>query len=307
MYFGIKNFIFKKYKKIINISNIKLSILENVFKENLEDILKIRTLIFKIKDEKIRNFFIIGMISTLDEVGYAKKDGNGLKYPKNKLVPKFNKVFFEKIELMLLDLKNYIFKNSPSSNLVLCDSRNISEKDLTALRNKTSLVVFSPPYANCFDYSEVYKLELWLGGYVNKYEDLAKIRNMSLSSHLNKILSSYEEHPLIKNDLKILKNRKLWSKKILQMLSGYFCDMEKILKNSYEILINGGYCVIIVGNSAYSGHIIKTDLILSKIAKNIGFSEIEINITRKLRASSQQARFFKNDNTLRESVVIMKK
>ena len=130
---------------------------------------------------------------------------------------------------------------------------------------------------------------------------------MSLSSHLNKNLEFYKEHPLIKNDLKILKKKKLWSKKILQMLSGYFYDMEKVLRNSYEILIDGGYCVIIVGNSAYSGHIIKTDLILSKIAKSIGFSEIEINITRKLRASSQQSKFFKDDNTLRESVIIMKK
>jgi hypothetical protein len=38
-----------------------------------------------------------------------------------------------------------------------------------------------------------------------------------------------------------------------------------------------------------------------------GFSEIEIHIARKLRASSQQAKLFNNENSLRESVIIMKK
>lgn len=303
----IKKDILNKYKKVKNIKNIKLSILKKVFKENLDDILKIRTLIFKIKDKKIRDFFIISMVSILEEVGYAKKDGNGLKYPKNKKINKFNIVFFEKIDSMLADLNEYRYLNKINSNITLCDSRNISKDKLNIIKNKTSLVVFSPPYANCFDYSEVYKLELWLGGYVNEYDDLINIRDKSLSSHLNKNLNLYKEYPLIKNDLDILKTKKLWSKKILQMLSGYFFDMEKIIINSYNVLSTGGYCVIIVGNSAYSGHIIETDLILSKIAKKIGFSKIEINVTRKLRASSQQAKLFKNDNSLRESVIIMKK
>jgi SAM-dependent methyltransferase len=302
-----KNKIFDTYQDISNVDNIKLTILQNVFRGNIEDILKIRKLIFNIKDEKTKNFFIISMISILEIVGYAKKDGNGLKYPKNKKINKFVDVFFEKVDSMLLDLNDYKYKNNKESNLILCDSRNISKDNLNYIKNKTSLIVFSPPYANCFDYSEVYKLELWLGGFVKEYKDLIKIRDMSLSSHLNKNLDLYKEYPIIKKDLEILKKKKLWSKKIPQMLSGYFYDMEKILINSFDILKKGGYCVIIVGNSAYSGHIIETDVVLSKIAQKIGFSSIEINVTRKLRASSQQAKLFKNDNSLRESVIIIKK
>ncbi len=300
-----KKELIKDYKKVKNIKEVKLSIIKNVFKENLIDILKTRTLILEIKDIKIRNFFLIALTTILEDVGYSKKDGNGLKYPKNKKALNFVNKFSEQIDLMLSDIESFKFKNIKNSQIILSDSRNIDKKYIDNLKNKTSLVVFSPPYANCFDYSEVYKLELWMSGYIDEYEKLNKLRNESLSSHLNKNLNHYQEHPLLKESLSQIKNT--WSKKIPLMISGYFYDMEKIIENSFSILKKGGYCVIIVGNSAYSGHIIKTDEILSRIAIEKGFSEIEIHIARKLRASSQQAKLFSNENSLRESVIIMKK
>lgn len=300
-----KKELIKDYEKVKNIKEVKLSIIKNVFKENLIDILKTRTLILEIKDIKIRNFFLIALTTILEDVGYSKKDGNGLKYPKNKKALNFVNKFSEQIDLMLSDIESFKFKNIKNSQIILSDSRNIDKKYIDNLKNKTSLVVFSPPYANCFDYSEVYKLELWMSGYIDEYEKLNKLRNESLSSHLNKNLNHYQEHPLLKESLSQIKNT--WSKKIPLMISGYFYDMEKIIENSFSILKKGGYCVIIVGNSAYSGHIIKTDEILSRIAIEKGFSEIEIHIARKLRASSQQAKLFSNENSLRESVIIMKK
>ncbi len=302
-----KKYLFENYKKVKKQKEVKLGILKNVFKQNLDDLLKIRTVIFEIKDEKIRNFFIIAMTSILDIVGYAKKDGNGLKYPKNKKIHDFIKTFDNKINLMVEDLLTIDYKNKPLSKIFLADSRNINEKVIKKIKQSASLVVFSPPYANCFDYSEVYKLELWISGYVNNYEDLLKIRNDSLSSHLNKKLDSYDDYYLLKNDLLKLRNTKMWSKKIPQMLNGYFIDMEKVLKNSYIALKKKGICVIIVGNSAYSGHIIETDKILSKIALKIGFTSARIIIARKLRASSQQAKLLKNSNSLRESLIILQK
>lgn len=297
--------ILKNYKNVKKYEDIKLSIMENVFRENLVDIMKVRTLILNIKNKKIKDFFIIALTTILEDVGYSKKDGNGLKYPKNKNIVSFVEKFSKQIDLMISDIKSFKNKNIKTSNIELLDSRNIPKKYLDTLKGKTSMVVYSPPYANCFDYSEVYKLELWLSGYIDEYKKLQKLRNDSLSSHLNKELNYYEEYPLIKNDLKQIKNT--WSKKIPMMLNGYFYDMEKIIANSFHILKKGGYCVIIVGNSAYSGHIIKTDEILSSIGEKIGFSEIKIHIARKLRASSQQAKLFKNNTSLRESVIIMKK
>ena len=92
------------------------------------------------------------------------------------------------------------------------------------------------------------------------------------------------------------------------MLSEYFFDMEKVLKNAYKALQDKGVCVVVIGNSAYSGIVIETDKILCKIAKQAGFSSAKINVARKLRASSQQSKILSsNSNNLRESVLILKK
>ena len=299
--------VLKNYKKNLDYDKVGLSIAEKVFKDNLEDLLKIRKEILKIKKKKIRKFFIIAMCSIFDEVSHAKKDGNGLKYPENKKVRSFPPVFIEKVALMLLDLKKNKKKNQENSKVVLQDSRNLKKQTKKELKESASLVVFSPPYANCFDYTEIYKLELWLSGCVKEYGDLKKIRNNSLSSHLNKNFGEYYEHNFLKRYCKKMEKKKNWSNKIIKMINEYFFDMEKTIKMSYYSLKKGGYCAIVVGNSAYSGNIIKTDEIFSKIAKKIGFREVEINIARKLRSSSQQAKILKKGENLRESIIIMKK
>src|SRR5207244_12570066 len=49
-------------------------------------------------------------------------------------------------------------------------------------------VLFSPPYANRFDYFESQKVELWFGGFVDRYDELTALRKRSLRSHLGAAL-----------------------------------------------------------------------------------------------------------------------
>jgi hypothetical protein len=52
--------------------------------------------------------------------------------------------------------------------------------------------VFSPPYANRFDYFESLKVELWFGGFVRNYEELRVLRKRSMRSHLE---ADYSREP----------------------------------------------------------------------------------------------------------------
>ena len=63
-----------------------------------------------------------------------------------------------------------------------------------------------------------------------------------------------------------------------------------------------------MGNSAYSGVIIPTDILIANIAKEIGFKVKNIFITRHLTTSSQQKQELENlKNYLRESIVVLQK
>ena len=139
------------------------------------------------------------------------------------------------------------------------------------------------------DYTEVYKTELWFGDFIKDYKDLKVLRNQSMSSHLNKNLNKNIE---ILNEIKIIiekiSAKKLWSKKIIDMLINYFNEMKLLLLLIYPLLNQNGKCVIVVGNSSYVNIAIPTDQIFERM-KKIGFKK-RILLKQEIRHSSQQSK-----------------
>ena len=209
---------------------------------------------------------------------------------------------------------------------ILSDIKINNAKYKSEIYNETSLtfkekikkesisgIIFSPPYANCFDYVEIYKLELWFGDFVDSYEELKKLRKQSVRSNLNSDLKSYDMGEetvsnILSQQLDEIKDIKLWDKRIPGMLKLYYQDMFNIIKNSYEVLEDKGFCAIVVGNSAYGGIIFPTDLILAEYADYIGFKVDKIEVDRYIITSSQQYKMTKNNGKyLRESILCLKK
>ncbi|MDC3014585.1 site-specific DNA-methyltransferase [Candidatus Pelagibacter sp.] len=309
-----KNFLFflKKFKK----NNIekqklhyepKLSISKKLFKNQLSEILKIKNWISEIKDRDCKKLFFCAYLCSLDKASFAKKDGNGLKYPKNKVPEKFKDVFISNLEKFIDDTKKVKIEKKPhfllGNNLQILSQKSFEKK----YKNKIALCVFSPPYANCFDYTEVYKTELWFGDFVKEYKDLKILRNKTLSSHLNKKFADVRILKEINSYITKIKSKKLWSKKIVDMLINYFHEMDILLKKLNNLICKNGKCVVVVGNSSYGNIAIPTDEILKKLAKKNGFKNNYIIQARKLGTSSQQYKKIDNLNMLRESLVVLSK
>ena len=84
----------------------------------------------------------------------AIKDGNGLKFKKNyKAVPDLVRLYLDKASEMLSDIR---MSNEDKENKIILGSM-ITEEAFNKVKDMPiGLCVFSPPYANCFDYCEVY-------------------------------------------------------------------------------------------------------------------------------------------------------
>lgn len=285
----------------------KLSISKKLFKNQLNEILKIKNWIEKIKDNNCKKLFFCAYLCSLDKASYAKKDGNGLKYPKNKIPQNFRDVFISNLEKFIEDTKKVKIKKKPllflGNNLKILSQNSFKQK----YRNKIALCVFSPPYANCFDYTEVYKTELWFGDFVKEYKDLRNLRNKTLSSHLNKTFADVKILKEITPYINKIKTKKLWSNKIIIMLINYFYEMDVLLSKLNTLICKNGKCVIVVGNSSYGNIAIPTDEILKKLAKKNGFKNNYIIQARKLGTSSQQYKNIDDLNKLRESLVVLSK
>jgi hypothetical protein len=100
----------------------------------------------------------------------------------------------------------------------------------------------------------------------------------------------------------------LWSKRIPAVVRGYFDDMHTLLEKLYFQTQKGGCVGVVIGNSAYSGVIIPSDILIAQIAKEVGFNVENIFITRHLTTSSQQKKDLEPlKEYLRESIVLLKK
>jgi len=263
----------------------------------------------EISDEVIRSFFRLAYISIIERCSTKIKDGNGLKIARNK--KKIDDVYgfyIKKCKFMLMELEA---NNFDTETILINGSMNVDE-NFNLIKNKqVGIVIFSPPYANCFDYCEVYKLELWMAGFVENYEDFSKYRSIALRSHVNaKFNHTIRNH---NSDVDLIAETvscfNVWNKNIPDMIRGYFDDMTDIIKRLYTVMIPGSKCYIVVANSGYRGVLVPTDLLISDIASSNGFKVKDIIFARKIRASSQQMDLLHNgySELMRESIVIIQK
>jgi hypothetical protein len=269
------------------------------FCENLE----------KREDIKIANFFKLAYISIIEDCSVKTKDGNGLKLNiKKKPVENVFQYFLAKCKGMLNDIEISNYKEDAiliNGSLIINNHIN-EEKDY-----KVGISIFSPPYANCFDYCEVYKLEFWLGWFVSDYDGFKKYRDIAMRSHVNASfnheIKNYNDH--VDTIAKMIGTYNIWNKNIPDMIRGYFDDTHELLRKMFDTFVGGASCYIVVANSGYKGILVPTDLLIAEIAESLGYVVEKILIARNIRSSSQQTLELqgKYNDLTRESIVVIRK
>lgn len=172
--------------------------------------------------------------------------------------------------------------------------------------SRCDLVIFSPPYPNSFDYTDVYNLELWVLGYLEDREKNRELRRSTLCSHVQ-INRPYPQppagSPMLTQVLHKLHKRadQLWHRRIPDMIGGYFTDLVAILEATRAVLNDRGRVWMVVGDSRYAQVVIPTASILSEFAGTIGYRTESIEPFRSMRSSAQQG----GKHELDESLVVL--
>ena len=254
-----------------------------------------------------REFLLLAFLAMVEKSSNRRKDGNGIKIAfKIPTLINIQKDYICRVERMLSELDESNFKTSSDIR-----DGSFTKADISQLKEVVGLTIFSPPYANCFDYFEVYKLEMWMGRFVRNYSDFEKYRTQALRSHVN---SSFDHsianlNSSVDDIADLLTSYNLWNKNIPDMIRGYFDDMTQIMKNLYTVSKPGAEVHIVVANSCYKGILVPTDLLLAEIARDLGFYCDSIIHARKIRSSSQQMKMIEEtyQSLMRESVVVLRK
>ena len=257
-----------------------------------------------------RPLFKLALIKSAMDNANAKKDGKCLRYLSEWKKLGFNKISFlnsfkKNIEIIKSDaFEEYV---EPRANILLGDSRKI----LSNKNFKFRLCITSPPYLNSFDYTDIYRPELFLGEFITSSSALKNLRLKTVTSHINLERGKYDKfqnYGLISE--KILKEIEqvadiLWSKRIQYMIKSYFNDIENTLQRLHLMGSKDSHLWLVVANSAYANIEIPTDLIIAEIGSKVGWKLREIGVLRYIH--KRGSKYSPDIKSLRESVIVMYK
>lgn len=277
---------------------------------------KLELVIESISDEKYKELLKVALASILLDVSNLYRNGKCLSYKKgwkerkiteDEVYAKFDKKIASEL---LVDIERYLTKSAINNKQILfnMDSREGIAKFIED--ESIDLVITSPPYLNSRDYTDTYMLELKTLDFAKDNEDIRKLREKTLRSHVQ---IKWDDCTTVENELlqKTLhkleiasKDTDMWNNSIIDMVRLYFVDLQGIFQTIYSKLKPGGRIYFNVSNSAYFNVLINTLEICASIAENIGYKVIEIRKARNLKTSPQQK---EKIGSLLEGVIILEK
>lgn len=292
-----------------------------------------------------RAFFITGLASVIEDLSGVMKDGRALRILRDRqrkekcLVPRevifvgadrVKNVLAAQWAAMVEDLEVVAIRRNKVPRDQARHLRG-DARDLARVRwrgrdmfppESIGLFLYSPPYLNCIDYSEVYKLELWLLEFVTTQEQFRKLRLGTMRSHpsLEFPARGYlaaAKSTLVNEAVELIAGfveSNNARPDIGRMIRNYFDDMYQVFADQHEALEPGGYSVCVVGNSTFSRRDkseggraerwrvpLLTDVILARLAQTVGFTDAQIWRARDLRPRNV------SEGSARESLVVVRK
>ena len=256
-------------------------------------ILAYRAAIERVSDPTHRRLFRVVLGSTAVPSSNVVVSGKGRRYRmrwKERLHSSHtvDDLFRSKLLQALHDLRKFAARRCLRYHILRGDARQLADQI-----GPYDLAVFSPPYPNSFDYTDVYNVELWAMGYLDSADANTRLRHSTLRSHVQ-LIRRFEpgvtQSPTLKRTLDALAGvrNKLWSQHIPGMIGAYANDMEIIIRKLAEGIRSRGRIYIVVGDSRYAGVVVPASAIISEIAQSIGFKLVGLESCRAIRTSPQQ-------------------
>lgn len=250
-----------------------------------------------------RTFFRVILGGLLIGVSNVVVNGKGRRYrsgwqDREVSAKTVDREFRVRVESALCEIARFGDRPTMSYSLRRGDCRQLISDE-----GRFDLAVFSPPYPNSFDYTDVYNVELWMLGYLTSAASNRSLRNATLNSHVQ-IKRDFIQMPAGSSTLDDVSSRlherkdAMWSRWIPYMIDGYFADMYSVLVALKSRLYEGGEVWAVVGDSLYAKIHIPVAKILGELAATIGYEVLTTEAFRSMRTSAQQGGHRELEETL---------
>jgi hypothetical protein len=257
---------------------------------------RVATILAAIEDltnECHQRLFRVLLGGVLVDVSNVLISGKGRRYRRgwqqNRRDPdQVDNLFNSAVHRAILEIHRYSRRACSAFELIRGDCREILHSDM-----RFDLAVFSPPYPNSFDYTDVYNVELWALGYLTDSKMNQSLRRSTLCSHVQ-IGRNFPRSPLmspiLNRALRCLRKApvRLWNPWIPSMIGAYFADMLLVLSKIHASLVSGGVVWMVMGDSQYADVHIRTADIIAQLAPCAGYKISRMEAFRSMHSSAQQ-------------------
>jgi site-specific DNA-methyltransferase (cytosine-N4-specific) len=293
------------------------------------------------------------LLSILEDISYTRKDGQYLRWDgrAGKIVernearlakgrrpikgidkgrlPEVRDALLLALDKVIVDVAVLQREPPPASRQRLIKGNTLYE--LPALSaGSFSAVITSPPYANRYDYTRTYALEL---AYLGIGDEIFDLRQEQLSCtvenrpKLDKLRAHYEALGQVKRFRDILhvieSNAALYeinhalqtrnelgeinNRGVLRMIDQYFAELTFVFAELHRVVKSEGRVAFVNDNVRYAGEVIPVDLLTTDLAASLGFLPEKVYVLpqRKGNSSQQMGRYGRA--ALRKSITVWKR
>ncbi len=262
-------------------------------RETFRRIIAIREAIARIRSPANRRLLRVLLGSILVDMSNVVISGKGRRYRggwqiSQKGPDDVSAAFVHAFNDALYDITAHGKRACPSYKLLRADAR-VDVKNTGAI----DVAMFSPPYPNSFDYTDIYNVELWVLGYLKSSQDNLELRKATLRSHVQVSRDMSWRHlqsKRLKTTIKALsaKSSELWDPNLPDMIGAYFADLDGILRATRSQLNSAGAVLMTVGDSRYANVLVNVGRILAELAPRMGYRCESITPIRAMKSSAQQ-------------------
>lgn len=293
------------------------------------------------------------LLSVLEDISYTRKDGQYLRWDARakKIVqrnekriaagksaikgidkgelPDLEQAFVDALNKIICDVSGLQPDPPPSSSQQMIEGNTLYILPKMEAAQFAG-VVTSPPYANRYDYTRTYALEL---AYLGVREDIFDLRQRQLSCtvenkeklaelaefyssigqfaryqrieriiHSNQALAEVNAALQARNELGEINNPG-----VLGMIAQYFAELTFVFAELYRVCRGGAYVAFVNDNVRYAGEIIPVDLISTNLAEQIGFEPVKVYVLAQRKGNSSQQMKRYGRAALRKSITVWRK
>lgn len=275
------------------------------------------------ESEEVQAVLRLALLCILESISYTRKDGQCLRWDTRSGKTRANTKPFNKGQILGFDaaitakLKEILSDVHPAPTLFSNPRDHETPTPPVGLFKGSCLeilptlsaetydaVLTSPPYCNRYDYTRTYALELAMLELT--HEDVTHLRQQMLSCTVENrqkdlqqlapqwapFLTAANRQPLLQAILTYLDTQKsagaLNNSGIPRMVRGYFYEMACVIGECARVLKPNARLFMVNDNVRYAGVSISVDMILSDIARSLGFAVEKILVVPEKKGNSSQ-------------------